>query len=49
LNGLPPFDLVARTAVTSTAALGMNPPARQTMSQNFWNPRSLAKPASVMT
>ena len=49
LNGLPPCDLVARTVVTSTAALGANPPTRQTMSQNFWKPRSLAKPASVTT
>ena len=38
LNGLPPCDFVARTVVTSTAALGANPPVRQTMSQNFWRP-----------
>ena len=31
------------------AALGVNPPSRQTMSQNFWNPRSLANPPSVTT
>ena len=49
LNGLPPCDLVARTVVTSTAALGAKPPIRQTMSQNFWKPRSLANPASVTT
>ena len=48
-NAMPPWDFVARTVVTSTAALGANPPARQTMSQNFWNPRSLANPASVTT
>ena len=48
-NGLPPCDFVARTVVTSTAALAEKPPVRQTMSQNFCIPRSLAKPASVMT
>ena len=48
-NALPPCDFVARTVVTSTAALGAKPPVRQTMSQNFWIPRSLAKPASVTT
>ena len=46
---MPPCDLVARTVVTSTAALGVSRAVRQTMSQNFWKPRSLAKPASVMT
>ena len=49
LNGFPPWDFVARTVVTSTAALGAKLPVRQTMSQNFWNPRSLANPASVTT
>ncbi len=28
---------------------GANPPVRHTMSQNFWNPRSEANPASVTT
>ena len=46
---MPPWDFVARTVVTSTAALGANPPARHTMSQNFWKPRSEANPASVTT
>ena len=46
---MPPWDFVARTVVTSTAALGVNPPCRQTMSQNFWKPRSLANPPSVTT
>jgi hypothetical protein len=46
---MPPCDFVARTVVTRTPALGANPPSRHTMSQNFWNPRSLAKPASVTT
>jgi len=40
---------MARTVVTSTAALGTKPPSRQTMSQNFWKPRSEAKPPSVTT
>ena len=35
LKALPPCDFVARTVVTSTAALGANPPVRHTMSQNF--------------
>ena len=46
---MPPCDFVARTVVTSTPALGANPPTRHTMSQNFWKPRSLANPASVTT
>ncbi len=46
-NAIPPWAFVARTVVTSTAAFGAKPPTRHTMSQNFWSPRSLPKPASV--
>ena len=48
-NDMPPWDFVARTVVTRTPADGAKPPNRHTMSQNFWNPRSEAKPASVTT
>ena len=48
-SSIPPWCLIARTVVTSTAALGDRPPKRQTMSKNFSAPMSEPKPDSVTT
>ena len=44
-----PWCLIARTVVTSTTALGVSSPKRQTMSKNFSIPMSEPKPDSVTT
>ena len=49
VSGTPPWALRARTVATSSAADGANPAERHTMWQNFSNPRSDPKPASVAT
>ena len=48
-SSTPPWCLIARTVVTSTTALGLSPPNRQTMSKNFSIPMSDPKPDSVTT
>ena len=48
-SSTPPWCLIARTVVTSTTALGVSPPKRQTMSKNFSIPMSEPKPDSVTT
>ena len=48
-SGWPPWCLSAFTVATSTDALGVRPPARQTMSKNFSMPMSEPKPLSVTT
>jgi hypothetical protein len=45
----PPWCLRARAVATMTIALGLIPPARQTMSMNFSIPMSEPKPDSVTT
>ena len=48
-SGSPPWCLSAFTVATSTTALGVSSPTRQTMSKNFSMPMSAPKPDSVMT
>ena len=43
-SGSPPWCLSAFTVATSTTALGVSPPTRQTMSKNFSIPMSAPKP-----